>query len=158
MGSLDSLHLALLTRGFRSILHPCYTGIRDRRFRKLSEGELERLRIASEAQAAARAKAAKKSSKKGGAKAKKATAVSSADKSLPPTPGAGGQEVEPPSLLEEYENVRREVEEHRAFRREEIAIQRAKESLIPRDPAGEVVMEEVRAFTRGVGVPQVTRR
>lgn len=125
------------------------------------------MRIACEAQAAARAKAkekaakaakAKKSTKKGGEKAKKATAVSSADEPSPSTPGAGEQEVEPPSLLEEYENVRREVEEHRVFRREEIAMQRARENLIPRDPAGEVVMEEVRVFPRGVGVPQVARR
>ena len=126
---------------------------RDRRFRELSGEEVERLRKAAEAEAAARAqakeeaeKAAKKGAKKGGGKGKKP--VKGAAAPPPPTPEetaavATEDAFEPPSVLEVYEEVKREVERHRAFRKEEAARLRAEERLVPRDPTGEAVMEEV---------------
>ena len=57
-------------------------------------------------------------------------------------------EVEPPSILEAYDAAKREVEQHRALRKEEIARLRAEERLVPRDPTGEAVMEEVSCFCR----------
>lgn len=123
---------------------------RDRRFRELSEEERERLRIASEAEAAARAqakedaaKAAKKASKKGGAKAKK-SAKGTSVAAPPATPEEKGEpEVDPPSALELYNDVKEKVEHRRALRQKEIARQRAEERLAPKDPTGEAVMEEV---------------
>lgn len=126
---------------------------RDRRFRELSGEEVERLSKAAEAEAAARAqakeeaeKAAKKGGKKGGGKAKKPTKGAAAPP--PPTPEETAavtpeEAFEPPSVLEVYEEVKREVERHRAFRKEEAARLRAEERLVPRDPTGEAVMQEV---------------
>lgn len=112
---------------------------------------MERLRKAAEAAATARAqakeeaeKAAKKGAKKGGGKGKKPA------KGAPPPPTpeetaavASEDAIEPPSVLEVYEEVKREVERHRAFRKEEAARLRAEERLVPRDPTGEAVMQEV---------------
>ena len=85
------------------------------------------------------AKAKSKVGKKGGAKSKKspkgATASSTSD--------VEGEEIEPPSVLEVYESVKREIEEYRAFRKEEIARHHAEKRLAPRDPEGEPVLEEV---------------
>lgn len=128
------------------------TPTRDRRFRELSKEQVERLREASEAAAAARAqakeeadKAAKKASKQGGGKAKKPAKGAAAPP--PPTPeeeaAALEEAVEPPSVLDVYEEVKREVERHRRFRKEEEERHRAEERLVPRDPTGEAVLEEV---------------
>eukprot|EP00904_Undaria_pinnatifida_P004042 jgi/Undpi1/13639/HiC_scaffold_9.g03293.m1 len=121
---------------------------RDRRFRDLTEEERDLLRIASEAETAARARAkeeaakkAKKNNKKGGAKGKKAG--KGAASPLPAGEDPTQVEVEPPSILEAYDAAKREVEQHRALRKEEIARLRAEERLVPRDPTGEAVMEEL---------------
>lgn len=70
----------------------------------------------------------------------------------PPTPeeeaAALEEAVEPPSVLEVYEEVKREVERHRQFRKEEEERQRAEERLVPRDPTGEAVLEEVGFIVR----------
>lgn len=107
------------------------------------------MRKADEAEAAARAlakeeaeKAAKKASKKGGGKAKKPPKGAAAA-APPPTPPEDEDAAEPPSVLEVYEAVKREVEWHRAFRKEEAARQWAEERLVPRDPTGEAVLQEV---------------
>ncbi|CBJ30237.1 conserved unknown protein [Ectocarpus siliculosus] len=128
-----------------------YFDRRDRRFRELSEEEVEQFRTAADAEAAARAqakeeaeKAAKKGSKNGGGKGKKPAKRAAA--ATPPTPeevAALETAPEPPSVLEAYEEVKREVERHREFRKEEAARRRAEERLVPRDPTGEVVMEEL---------------
>ncbi|CAM9400850.1 unnamed protein product [Ectocarpus fasciculatus] len=126
-----------------------YFDRRDRRFRELSGEEVERLRTAADAEAAARAqakeeaeKAAKKGSKKGGGgKGKKPAKGAAAP--TPPTPEEAETAPEPPSVLEAYEGVKREVERHRELRKEEAARRRAEERLVPRDPTGEVVMEEL---------------
>eukprot|EP00903_Cladosiphon_okamuranus_P015016 g13894.t1 len=123
-----------------------YFDRRDRRFIELSGEEVERLRKAAEAEAAARAqakeeaeKAAKKGAKKGGGKAKKSPA---------PTPeevaAAVSEDVfDPPSVLEVYEEFKRDVERHRAYRKEEAARLRAEERMVPRDPTGEAVLQEL---------------
>lgn len=54
-------------------------------------------------------------------------------------------------MLEAYEGVKQEVERHREFRKEEAARRRAEERLVPRDPTGEVVMEEVGSCRAVVG-------
>lgn len=136
------------------LLAPLYA-VRDRRFRELSDEERDRLRLASEAIAAARvqakedaAKAAKKGGKKGGAKPKKApkgTTAAAASTPAPEEDTEGDTEVEPPSVLEVYDAIREEVIQHISARKEEIARRRAEEKLVPRDPTGEAVMEEVRA-------------
>ncbi|CAM9256084.1 unnamed protein product [Ectocarpus sp. 12 AP-2014] len=128
-----------------------YFDRRDRRFRELSEEEVERFRTAADAEAAARTqakeeaeKAAKKGSKNGGGKGKKPAKGAAAP--TPPTPeevAALETAPEPPSVLEAYEEVKREVERHREFRKEEAARRRAEERLVPRDPTGEAVMEEL---------------
>ncbi len=122
---------------------------RDRRFRDLSGDEIERMRKAVEAEAAARAlakeeaeKAAKKASKKGGGKGKKPPKGAAAA-APPPTPPEGEAAPEPPSVLEVYEATKREMERHRVFRKEEAARKWAEERLVPRDPTGEAVLREV---------------
>ena len=128
---------------------------RDRRFRELSEEDRDRLRVASEAEAAAKAQAkeeaakkAKKGNKKGAAaKGKKAAKGAAAAPPPPAEDGPAETEVEPPSTLEVYDRAKREVEQHRAMRKEEIERLRAEERLVPRDPAGEVVMEEVSSLS-----------
>lgn len=126
---------------------------RDRRFRELSEAEVEHLRRAAEAEAAVRAqakeeaeKAANKGAKKGAGKAKKPAKGAAAP--TPPTPEdeAAAEPEEPPSVLEVYEGVKLEVERHRAARKEKAARRRAEERLVPRDPTGEAVLEEVRTL------------
>lgn len=112
---------------------------RDRRFRELTEQEYEALRATCEAVAAARAQAredAAKKAKKGAKKPPKGAA--------PPPPEE--PEVDPPSAVEMYDNTRRVVEEHRKLRQEERAWKREEERLVPRDPEGEAVMEEVCTF------------
>lgn len=131
---------------------PTLLPTRDRRFRELSGEEVKRLRKAADAEAAARVeakqeaeKAAKKGAKKGGGKTKKPAKGAAAP--TPPTPeetaAALEEAFEPPSVLEVYEEVKGEVERHRAFRKEEAARLRAEERLVPRDPTGEAVMQEV---------------
>lgn len=114
---------------------------------------MERLRKVAEAEAAARArakeeaeKAAKKGAKKGGGKAKKpAKGAAAAPVPTPEEAAAAASEdaFEHPSVLEVYEDIKREVERHRAFRKEEAARLRAEERLVPRDPTGEAAMQEV---------------
>ncbi|CAM9994115.1 unnamed protein product, partial [Ectocarpus sp. 12 AP-2014] len=85
-----------------------------------------------------------KGSKNGGGKGKKPAKGAAAP--TPPTPeevAALETAPEPPSVLETYEEVKREVERHREFRKEEAARRRAEERLVPRDPTGEAVMEEL---------------
>lgn len=140
-----------------TIARPCMLAFaRDRRFRELSEEDRDRLRVASEAEAAAKAQAkeeaakkAKKGNKKGVAKGKKVTKGAAA--APPPAEEDPTEvEVEPPSILEVYDSVKREVEQHRAMRKEEIERLRAEERLVPRDPAGEAVMEEVSCSIAGI--------
>ncbi|CAM9524177.1 unnamed protein product, partial [Sphacelaria rigidula] len=113
-----------------------YLDLRDRRFRILTAQEYEDLRIKCEAAAAARVQAreaAAKKAKKGAKKPKKGAA--------PPPPDE--VEIDPPSALEIYDGIKSVVEEHSNMRQEERARERERAKLVPRDPDGEMVMEEV---------------
>lgn len=94
------------------------------------------MRAKCEAAAAARVQAreaAAKKAKKGAKKPKKGAA--------PPPPEE--EESDPPSALEIYDGIKSMVEEHTKMRQEERAREREKAKLVPRDPDGEMVMEEV---------------
>lgn len=90
-------------------------------------------------------KAAKKAGKKGGGKAKKPTkgAAAPAPLTAEEEAAAAAKPEDPPTVLEVYEGMKLEVERHREARKAEAARRRAEERLVPRDPTGEAVLEEV---------------